>query len=447
MKKLIIALPFVAGAAAIAGTSQYSGSQTESEYHELLAQLNRQLHLVFVNERYDSGMIKSSAVTKVMTSRSADAELLFRLQHDIEHAPLRMGTEGMNLGTVSINTQLLEDTSGSQEFAAWFANSTPFTIKTDVKYTGEIINQVRINALEISDEGVDLNWSGLQFDSKTQNGATVGEGSLGTWMFNDENSGGVINVESGQLNLDVQHHGDNIYTGDSTVTFDSVSVSSPDIPVPVALSRFELYSGTDMEGEVMNGNTRISLKGIDSPLPLQNASMDIEMEGLVVEGMRRYNDLVVAATSDPDSNMDDSVFLESIAGALADMVGPGSALRYAIDLGNAEGDVNADIRLGVKEASADGMSENALKNVVTGRDLLNVITLNGSLNADVAALAGTPVMMMLGGVGEFVTVTDESILSEVSLEGTTLNVNGVEMPLDILSGGMLDVPFSDLLQM
>ena len=56
-------------------------------------------------------------------------------------------------------------------------------------------------------------------------------------------------------------------------------------------------------------------------------------------------------------------------------------------------------------------------------------------------------MMMLGEAGEFLTVSDESITSNVELKGATLIVNGVELPLDIMLGGMLDVPFSALFQM
>ena len=98
-----------------------------------------------------------------------------------------------------------------------------------------------------------------------------------------------------------------------------------------------------------------------------------------------------------------------------------------------------------RRASADGMSADALDNILTGRDLLNVLAVNGQLDADTAAIEQTPVMMMLGAAGEFLTVSDQSITSSVELKGTTLVVNGVELPLDAMSGGMLDIPFSDLL--
>ena len=63
MKKLLIALPLVAGVA-VAGTSHYAGTQTENEYEKLLKQLNNFSPFVFVNETYESGLGSSTAITK-----------------------------------------------------------------------------------------------------------------------------------------------------------------------------------------------------------------------------------------------------------------------------------------------------------------------------------------------------------------------------------------------
>lgn len=447
MKKLLIALPFVAGAAAIAGTSQYAGNQTKSEYHQLLAQLNDLSPLVFVNEQYEAGIVTSSAVTKVMSSRTADAELLFRLQHDIKHAPVRMGDQGVSLGTVNINTRLHDEISESSEFAALFADNNVFTLNTDVKYTGEINNQLRVNALEVSEEGETFTWSGMSFNGVTKDGATVGNGSMGSVKFIDENTGGMMSFADSQIDLDIQHHGDNIYTGSGDMKFDNVSFLSPELPVPVTLTSFEVNSSTEIQDAAMSGGSRISLNGIESDLPVNNASLDIQVEGLMIEGLRQYNKVMAALNDEPENLLGDSELGAGIANALRDMFAPGSALTYAVALENSDGDVNADLRLALKDESEEGMGADALNNVVTGRDLLNILTLDGMLDADTEALAQTPLMMMLGGAGEFISVTDESITSRISLNGTTLLVNGVELPLDLMSGGMLDIPFSDLFQM
>ena len=448
MKKRIIALPLIAGvgAAAIAGTSQYAGTQTEGEYHRLLAQLNDLTPLVFINEEYASGVTTSAAVTKVLLSRTADAEVLFRLQHDIEHGTMRMGTEGVDVGAVTIHTRLHEqDVVQSSELLAKFVDDSPFSLKTDVKYTGEINNHLEVSALAISEEGVALNWSGLTFDASTIDGATLGKGSLGTLDFSDESSAGMASVQDSQFTMDVQFHGDQIYTGTSGFTFNDISIVSPAMPVPVSLASIEITGASDLQDDAVNGSSSVSLNGIKSPLPLNNASLEMQIDRFMIEGIRQYHKLVSSFGVDVESLSAQPDIGSALISAVGEMFVPGSAVKYAIAMDNSEGEVMADIRLAMKDGSAEGMSGEPQKNIVTGRDLINLLTLDGSLNADIAALAQTPLVAMLGGAGDFVTVTEESITSEVSLWGTTLVVNGVELPLDTLSGGMLDIPLNDLM--
>lgn len=443
MKKLFIALPFVAGAAAVAGTSHYAGSKTESEYHKLLTRINNQSPFVLVNEEYESGFASSYAVTKVMASKKTDAEVVLRLQHDIQHAPVRMGDDGVSVASVSINTRLHDEQPESLDFSTLFADENPFELNTDISYSGEMSNQLMVSALEVAEDGKIFSWSGLDFTGVTKEGLTVGDGTMGSMSFSDENTGGMMSIAGSQIDLDVQHHGDHIYTGSGDLQFDNVSVQSPEIPVPVKVSSILVNGSTQKQNLSLSGGTRFSFKGIESDLPIDNASLDVQMQGMLIEGVREYNSVMSIFNANPERLLDDSDFSAEMVNAFLGLFGPGSALTYAVALDNTEGDVKADIRLAMKDASAEGMSADALKNVVTGRDLLNILTLDGTLNADTAALAQTPVMMILDGAGEFITVTDESITSKVSLDGTTLTVNGVELPLDLMSGGMLDVPFSD----
>lgn len=443
MKKLFIALPFVAGAAAVAGTSHYAGSQTESEYHKLLTRINDQSPFVLVNEEYESGFTSSYAVTKVMASKKPDAEVVLRLQHDIQHAPVRMGDDGVSVASVSINTRLHGEQPESLDFSTLFAEENPFELNTDISYAGKMSNQLLISALEVSEDGKAFSWSGLNFSGVTKEGLTVGDGTMGFMSFSDENTSGVMSIADSQINLDVQHHGDHIYTGTGDFQFDNVSIQSPEFPVPVKVDSIVVNGSTQKQNLSLSGGTLFSFKGIESDLPINNASLDVQMEGMLIEGMRQYNSVMSTFNADPERLLDDSDFSADMINAFREMFAPGTAVTYALALDNSDGNVKADIRLAMKDASAEGMSADALKNVVTGRDLLNILTLDGTLNADTAALAQTPVMMMLDGAGEFITVTDESITSKVSLDGTTLTVNGVELPLDLMSGGMLDVPVSD----
>ena len=87
MRKLLLALPLVAGAS-WAGTTYVSSSQTQPAYDKLLSQLNQLESLQFVSESYDKGFMHSTAITKVSFVGSTDAEPLFRLKHVIDHSPV-----------------------------------------------------------------------------------------------------------------------------------------------------------------------------------------------------------------------------------------------------------------------------------------------------------------------------------------------------------------------
>lgn len=446
MKKSIFALPIVAGAAAaaVAGTSHYAGSQTQTEYQNLLVQLNELTPFVFENEEYESGLGSSTALTRVMASSDADAEVLFRLQHDIKHAAVRVGGDGMAIGTVTIDTSLHDSTELDPALIEAMTDDVPFTLTTDVRMGGEVSNQLRITGTDFDKDGASGSWSGVDFETVTKGNSTVGSGSLGVADFQDAVSGAMFSVEQNSFEFDIETFGDLIYTGNGKLEFEKLSLVSPELPVPVEIDSVLVSSDSSMNDDSMNSNAIVSLDGIDSPLPINKASIEVNVDDLLVEGLREYNQFFLTASSDPEELMGDPEFMKSLGAALRNIVKPGSGLEYKIALANNEGDVDANLRIGVK---TEGMSADALDNITTGRELLNILSVDGELDADTSALSQTPVMMMLGGAGEFLTVTDESIKSEISLNGTTLVINGVELPLDMMAAGMLDVPFTDLMQM
>lgn len=450
MKKVLIALPLVvgAGAAAIAGTSQYAGTQTQAEYQQLLTQLNEVLPFAFVNESYESGLGTSTAVTKVMATTEADAEVLFSLHHDIQHGSVRMDSGGVKVGQVSINTTLHDKESLPAELVDGLIDDELFSLRTNVSYTGVSRHQLNVSGFEKSEDGVDLAWTGVSFDAKTTSGgATVGSGSLGSVNVSDTASGGLLTIGSSPLSVDMQDAGDMLYTGTTTLAFNDVELVSPDMPVPVSLTSFGFDTDTNLKADKLNTSSRFSLAGIDAPLPLKQATLDVEIEGLGVEGFRQYQKLMNTLSADVDTALDDPEFTSKMVTALQSIVQPGSAMSYALNLGNDEGDVDVDLRFGVKNLSDDGMSADAMSKIVTGRDILNILSLTGALDADTEALAQTPLIGMLGVAGDFITVTDDSITSEISLNGDLLNVNGTELPLDAMTGGMLDIPLAELMDL
>ena len=445
MKKLLIALPLVAGVA-VAGTSHYAGTQTENEYEQLLKQLNSILPFEFINETYESGLGSSTAITKVMSDGDADAELLFRLHHDIHHASVRMNDDGLKLGTVTIDTTLQDMDELPPDVLAALTDDKVFELKTDVRFDGQMTNALMVSGMELTDKGETVSWSGITMDAVTEGNSTTGSGSMGSINYSDASVGGTASVEDSQFAIDVQNQGDNIFTGSGDVTFNNISVMNPaTMGEPVTVESIVFDSSTDRDGDAINGLSSFNINGIAAPVPLKNASLDVEVDGILMEGLRQYNSLFEAIATGSQAVMVNEELRSKFIGAVRAMVEPGTGLKLALVLDNDEGDAGADMRIGVKEASADGMSADALDNILTGRDLLNVLAVNGELDADTAALEQTPIMMMLGAAGEFLSVSDESITSSVELKGTTLVVNGVELPLDTMAGGMLDVPFSDLL--
>ena len=239
MKKSLIALPLVAGAAAaaVAGTSHYAGSQTQSEYEQLLAQLNEVTPLVFINEQYESGLGNSSAVTRVLGSKNADAQVLFRLQHDIKHSAVRIGDDGMAIGSVSIITTLQDVDELHPELLAALTDDVPFTLQTDVHMNGEVRNQLSVSGMKIEEEATSASWSGIDFESMTNEGLTFGSGSMGVLAFNNAASGALMNIEQSPFEFDVKNHGDMIFSGTGNVSFENVSMVNPDMPMPVAMDR------------------------------------------------------------------------------------------------------------------------------------------------------------------------------------------------------------------
>lgn len=445
MKKTLIALPIVAGAAAaaVAGTSQIAGNLTQDEYQKLLVKLNEMTPFVFENEEYESGLGTSSAVTKVLKSEEADAEVLFRLQHDINHTAIRMDDDGVAIGTVKIDTTLHDSTELPPEFAAVMTDDVPFTLNTVVDMGGDLSNALRLTGAEFEDEGTTVTWSGMDIEIVTKDNNTVGNGSLGKMSVQDAATGADLNFDNSLFELDIETFGDLIYTGTGQIALNDVSLASPELPAPVAIENVSISAGNDIEGENMDSTVVFNIDGIDTIYPIKKASLEVSVEDMLVEGLRQYNRKFGLAMFDAEAMQDESEFAKEMADAFRGIIKPGTGLEYKVALANDGGDVDANLRVGVK---TDGdVSADTLENITTARDLFNILAVNGALDADTAALSQTPLIFMLGAAGDFLTVTDESIKSDVTLNGTTLIVNGVELPLEAFAGGMLDAPLSSVM--
>ena len=165
MKKLLLAIPLVAGAS-WAGATFYTGSQTQSAYDKLLVQLNDYKPFTLVNESYTSGLVSSRAITKVMDSSAPDAQVLFRLQHDIQHSPIGVNEGNLRVSAANIKTTLVRDQSipeSVSQFMEGFTDAEPVQINTAVGFDGKTVNQFLISAYEHDYEDVQVRFNGVDY--------------------------------------------------------------------------------------------------------------------------------------------------------------------------------------------------------------------------------------------------------------------------------------------
>ena len=448
MKKRLIAIPLALGVAgaAYAGTSHMAGTQTQEKYEQLLQKINgQQARFVLNNEEYTSGLLKSTAVTKVTIPQTDEDDIVFNLFHDIEHGALRSTDDDLKFASVSVNTTLQDNQVLPADVLAAMTDDIPFELKTDIGYDGDMHNHLRVSGVDAAENSSTMVWSGLTADAVTSGSTTTGDGSLGSLKVDEQSDGIVVTLDDSNFNFNVQDEGGSIYTGMGELAFSALQVQSPNLPTPVTVGSATVTSETSIEDDALNSNTVFAIEGIDAPIPVNTVSFEAQYYGLLVEGMREYSALMSTLSADDADAQIDEAFASEMLGAVRGILAPGAGTLNRLKLANSDGEVDVDLRIGLKAASEGGMSPDALNSIVTGRDLLNVLTVEANLDADRAAIKNTPLPMMLGSAGEFITVDENSITSTASLEGMNLNINGVLMPLDALTGGMLDVPLLDLM--
>ena len=410
----------------------------KAEYEQLLSQLNAMSIATFVNESYESGVGKSTAITRVQKRGAGDSDVWLFLHHDIDHTAVKKDDDGLHVGTVTINTTLHEQDFMPVEVEEMFADSTPFRLITDIQHTGEMRNRFTVNPSNPDKRIDELVWDGLEFDVVTKDQVTVGGGKLGTLSVTNPEDGMEISIADSPFDIDIVLNELVGYTGDVDFTINQVNMKSLQRP-GMKIHQIALETESKINGNTLDSSVLIDMKGILSVLPISNASLDVALNGLGLDGLNLLSELSKSQGADLNSDQ----MLDEILQVFKEILLPGSLMNYELLLNNRGGDVLLDVSVAIKEEGEDGMTADALEKVVTQRDALDVINLNGLLNADRSALDLTPAMLFLGAVGDYITITDESVTSSITLEGSTLNVNGILLPLDQLIGS-LDVPLADL---
>ena len=443
MNKSLLAFPFAVctlSAVAFAATSQFSGEQTKQEYELLLAQLNALSVATFVNESYETGVGKSTAITRVQNGGAGDSDVLLFLHHDIDHSAVRKDDDGLHVGTVSIDTTLHQQDFAPEEMLEMFKDATPFRLITDIQHTGEVRNRLTVNPNDPDNAIDEFSWDGLELDVITNDGKIVGDGKLGKLSVVNPEDGTEMSIADSPFEVDLTLDEKVNYVGTTNFVINQMNLKSPQRP-ELTIKQIAVASETQVNDDGVDGSLLFDVRGIQSIMPISNASLDIAINGLGVEGVGLLNELFETQ----NAVFDQDTMSDEILTAVKAMLQPGVLMSFDLLLNNRGGDVVTDLNIALKEEGEDGMSADALEKVVTQRDALNLINFNGLLNADRSALDITPAMLFLGAAGEYITITDESVTSSITLEGSTLNINGVLLPLDQLTGS-LDQPFSDLLR-
>ena len=166
MKKLLIALPFVA-TASWAGTTLYTGNQTRAAYDDLIAQLDGLNGMQVSTESYTSGFAASRAVTAVRASDAPDSSVLFRLRHEISHSPIGLDDGGARVGAARIVTTLLDDDLSEETRAVIerFDGGVPFVLESDVGFDRRVSNVLAVSPLSLDADGVVLELGAIRYDA------------------------------------------------------------------------------------------------------------------------------------------------------------------------------------------------------------------------------------------------------------------------------------------
>ncbi|ASJ72593.1 DUF945 family protein [Granulosicoccus antarcticus] len=447
MKKLLLAIPLVAGAS-WAGASIYSGTQTQSAYDQLLVQLNEMKPLTLVNESYSAGFLNSTAVTKVMDSAAPDAKVLFRLQHDIDHAPVAVVDSSVQVAEARIKTTLLQDDSLSEsaiEFMQGFVESEPFEINTQVGYNGDTRNHLLVSAYHHQEDDIEVRFGGLYYNADVVGDAVKGRGELGEITVDGQ--GNLLTVSSGVITTDLTRISQAVYAGLYGVEFDKLTVSSDEgATFDFALESLGVNSDTTVADDQLSTRANIHVGKIDSQLPLDSASLEVGMSNLSISGIKQYVEAVSQMPMSDTMLSSDPEMIMEVMSTFLPAIGPGSALDYKFKFSNAGGDASLDYGISVIEDSSPYYPVGGLASISTVRDLLNITQFEAHLKADADAIDQTPLaMFMMAPQAQQVIVADgSSYTADITLKELIVYINGNPLSLELMMGEILDTPIAQI---
>jgi len=452
VKKLLIAVPVIAGSA-WAGTSYFAGVQSEAGYDQLLRQMGQLKPYTFEKESYDSGLTTSRAVTLVKASQAADAEIVVRLEHLIEHSPVRINDTGTQIGTATIRTTLLDKGTSRDpviEIIKGFDDeSDPFELVTTVSPSGDLESRLTTSDFAFAESFVDLKFGATDISATTIDNVTTGSAAFGALSIVDKR-GVEFKLSESVLDVDVTHVPNEAPVADLSWTADKFVIANSATPHSLTMDGVDFVIDAELAGGLLNQLLSLEFKAIDfgdsfpGNNPVESLAFALQVNGLDKAGLDQYTADLNQMSMQDRLDLSDEEFKELVRG-LKKTVSPESEFIKKLALTNAGGDANLDLAL---RSVAPDMK--AFENVVTVTDLLNLLELDFDVTLDKAALEVIPELaaMIPPEVIEIGMLDDgTSLTSTARIRGTELQFNGDTLSLQEMSGGMTDMPLKTLLEM
>lgn len=442
MKKILLALPLVAGAS-WAGSTYYAGTQAQPAYEKLLADLNQAAGGAFVLEMsdYQAGFTESVATTNVKLMHT-DQPSLFQLKHQINHSPVGSDPEGARFSASNIATTLNRDTISDEDvrdFIAKFDDGRPFILYTDVGFNGDVTSSLQISSLSMDYENGTINFDGGRYEAFSDNGKVDVSGYLGQLAL-DNGSGALFTMAQSSAELDLLQVAAGVYTGDQQFTLPSITYNDSSSGIVVGVEDISFNSSASLHGDKLDTESVVSVAKIDAPVPLNSMVWDSRLNGLSLEGLEQYltawNDVMRMATADETYDIEE---IESqMMNAYKGLLTPGSKFTNKITMTNDGGDVVGDIGI---VFHGDG-TPSGIDNMTTVADVLQSIVINLDLDADTAAIDLTPaaMFMMHPMAQQYIRMDGGKYSSNIAVADLMLTINGDQQPLEYYLGESLYEP-------
>jgi hypothetical protein len=448
MKKLLIAIPLVVSAS-WAGASYYAGAQTQSGYDQLLAQLNEFKPFTLVNDEYYAGVAKSTAITKVMKSTDADAKVLFRLHHAIDHSAIGFNDSGVRVGAAAIVTTLVKDDSLPEELLVAmrdFSDDEPFQINTEVGFDGTTVNQFLVSAYQRQYDDVKVMFDGIDYTSTIKGDSFVGAGTVGKLVVSADD--GEFELSAGAIETNLTRIGQAIYTGEYGFVFDDLSYTGDDLRTSINLENISMDSNTRLADGSLDSKAAFSVGEINAPIPINSAGFVVGIKGLSVAGLQSY--IEYASTIPvPDAMTMTDAEVVAMMESYKSIIGPGTSLDYAFNVSNDGGDANVSYGISVVDASSPNYPADGFDSVSTVRDVLKMVKFEAHLDADVGAIDQSPLAMFMGApeAQQYIVSDGVKYKADVTLSDLIVDINGNSLSLEMMVGEMLDMQLAAMMEM